>query len=201
MNYLKLALLAVGIAFAATAAIAQGPQITGNLGCFVNVGINCPGFIPTSGTGLTNGINLQAANSIGFYTNSTIRFTISSTGNILSANNGVMIAGAATSATVPMFVPNKNSTNTGFGAQASGNISATVAGAETQRWTGTATTQIVGQIVTVGTTVGALPAGITGGRMHVTDQLTTCPVIGAALTGGGAVTCPVFYNGAAWVGG
>lgn len=52
-----------------------------------------------------------------------------------------------------------------------------------------------------GYTVGTLPAGATGMRSYVTDQLTACAVTGAALTGGGAVVCPVFYNGSAWVGG
>jgi hypothetical protein len=50
-------------------------------------------------------------------------------------------------------------------------------------------------------TVGTLPTGITGARTFVTDQLTTCAGIGVAPTGGGAVFCPVFYNGSAWVGG
>jgi hypothetical protein len=57
------------------------------------------------------------------------------------------------------------------------------------------------QAVHKGYTVGTLPTGVTGGNAYVTDQLTTCAVAGAALTGGGAVTCPVFYNGSAWVGG
>jgi hypothetical protein len=57
------------------------------------------------------------------------------------------------------------------------------------------------QFVSKGYTVSTLPSGVTGGRAHVTDQLTTCAVPGAALTGGGSVICPVFYNGSAWVGG
>ena len=40
-----------------------------------------------------------------------------------------------------------------------------------------------------------------GARAYVTDQLTTCAGTGAALTGLGALTCPAFYNGTAWVGG
>jgi len=51
-------------------------------------------------------------------------------------------------------------------------------------------------------TVATLPAaGSAGRRAYVTDQLTTCAAIGAAPTGGGAVVCPVFDNGTAWVGG
>jgi hypothetical protein len=55
-------------------------------------------------------------------------------------------------------------------------------------------------VISPGYTVGTLPAGVTGMRAYVTDQTTACPLAGAALTGNGAVTCPVFYNGSAWVG-
>ena len=61
---------------------------------------------------------------------------------------------------------------------------------------------LTGRITTGGYTVAGLPAAPgTGARAYVTNQVTTCAVTGAALTGGGAVTCPVFYNGTAWVGG
>jgi hypothetical protein len=56
-------------------------------------------------------------------------------------------------------------------------------------------------INTGGYVVSGLPAGTIGMRAYVTDQLTACAVTGAALTGGGAVVCPTFYNGSAWVGG
>jgi DNA-binding beta-propeller fold protein YncE len=49
-------------------------------------------------------------------------------------------------------------------------------------------------------TVAALPAGVTGAIVYVTDQLTTPAAKGVAPVGGGAVTCMVIYNGAAWVG-
>lgn len=70
----------------------------------------------------------------------------------------------------------------------------------------TAPMRITGTFITAGYLVGALPAtagtGATAGaRAHVTNQLTSCPAVGAALTGGGGITCPVFYNGTAWVGG
>jgi hypothetical protein len=38
-----------------------------------------------------------------------------------------------------------------------------------------------------------------GDRAFVTDA--TAPTFGGALTGGGAVTCPVYFNGVAWVSG
>lgn len=48
-----------------------------------------------------------------------------------------------------------------------------------------------------GYTVATLPAGGVGDTAYVTDA--TAPTYLGALTGGGAVTCPVFYNGSAWV--
>lgn len=55
-----------------------------------------------------------------------------------------------------------------------------------------------GTIKTTGYTVGTLPAaGTAGRRAYVTDA--TAPTYLGALTGGGAVVCPVFDNGAAWV--
>lgn len=60
----------------------------------------------------------------------------------------------------------------------------------------------VSTLDTQGYTVATLPAAGNAGRTaHVTDQTTACPATGAALTGGGAVVCPVFDNGSAWVGG
>ena len=70
--------------------------------------------------------------------------------------------------------------------------------------TGTAPRTTFSQGVTMGGTmrlapytVGTLPSGVVGDRAYVTDA--TAPTYLGALTGGGAVTCPVFYNGAAWV--
>ena len=57
-----------------------------------------------------------------------------------------------------------------------------------------------GSFVSVGYTVATLPVGVTGAIVHVTDQLTAVNAKGAAPTGGGAVVCAQFYNGAAWVG-
>jgi hypothetical protein len=68
-------------------------------------------------------------------------------------------------------------------------------------WIGT-TLDVVGTVrASHGYTVATLPAaGTAGRRAYVTDQLTACVAAGAALTGGGAVVCPVFDNGTAWVG-
>ena len=52
-------------------------------------------------------------------------------------------------------------------------------------------------IATAGYTVATLPAGTVGDRAYVTNALA--PAYGVAVAGGGAVTIPVFYNGAAWI--
>lgn len=46
-------------------------------------------------------------------------------------------------------------------------------------------------------TVGTLPAGTQGDTAYVTDA--KAPTYLGALVGGGAIKCPVFYNGSAWV--
>lgn len=45
-------------------------------------------------------------------------------------------------------------------------------------------------------TVSTLPSGTVGMTAYVTDA--TAPTYLGALTGGGAVTCPVFFDGASW---
>ena len=66
--------------------------------------------------------------------------------------------------------------------------------------TGLAVTGAISATTTIktgGYTVATLPAGTVGMRAYVTDA--TAPTYNGALTGGGAVTVPVFYNGTAWV--
>lgn len=46
-------------------------------------------------------------------------------------------------------------------------------------------------------TVASLPAGTEGDRAYVTDA--SAPTYNGALTGGGTVKIPVFFNGTAWV--
>jgi hypothetical protein len=57
---------------------------------------------------------------------------------------------------------------------------------------------VTGTVRTGGYTVATLPAaGVIGRRAYVTDA--TLPTYLGALIGGGAVVCPVFDNGTAWV--
>lgn len=48
-----------------------------------------------------------------------------------------------------------------------------------------------------GYTVASLPTGTVGDRAYVTDA--TAPSFLTLVTGGGAVTCPVFHNGTNWI--
>jgi len=48
-----------------------------------------------------------------------------------------------------------------------------------------------------GYTVATLPAGVVGAKAYVTNALA--PVFGSTVSGGGAVTVPVFYNGSNWI--
>jgi lysophospholipase L1-like esterase len=57
-----------------------------------------------------------------------------------------------------------------------------------------------GPVKVMGYTVGTLPSGSIGMIAYITDQTSTCPSPGGSITGSGAVVCPVFYNGSAWVG-
>lgn len=63
----------------------------------------------------------------------------------------------------------------------------------------TGSVSFAGPVKSAGYTVGTLPAGSQGMRSFVTDA-TSC-TFGTAVTGGGSVVCPVFYNGASWIAG
>ena len=55
------------------------------------------------------------------------------------------------------------------------------------------------QIVPGTVTVAALPTGVEGGLINVSDQLTVCPVKGGTFTGGGDKTCLAHFEEGAWV--
>ena len=108
--------------------------------------------------------------------------TISATDSILSAiqklDGNVALKATITQATSAVVITGGSINNTTIG--------------ETTPSTGVFTTITLG-----GYTVGTLPAGTIGMKTYVTDA--TAPTYLGALTGGGAVVCPVFYNGTAWV--
>lgn len=63
-------------------------------------------------------------------------------------------------------------------------------------WNATSFTALV-PIAVPNYTVATLPSGAIGMRALVTDALG--PVFLVAVVGGGAVVCPVFYDGSAWI--
>jgi hypothetical protein len=101
--------------------------------------LNAASFTPTGSTIPANGMYLPSANSVALSTNSAGRWSISSAGNFISLGSasGAQLTVSATSSTVPALVPNRTDTTTGVGAQAAGNMSQIVGGAEVGRWTST----------------------------------------------------------------
>jgi hypothetical protein len=130
----------------------------------------------------TSGGSILYGNGAGGFSNVTIGTNLSFTGGTLNASSSMVYPGAG--------IP--NSTGSAWGTSYS--------------VTGTGTNVVLDNkptikepIIGTGFTVATLPAGSIGMRSYVTDALA--PVFLAALTGGGAVKCPVFHNGTAWVAG
>lgn len=92
-------------------------------------------------TGLTNGMYLSSTNTVQLRAGSSNKIQLSSSGTLFagavqaSTSGGPQIQDAAASSTVPTFLPNKAATTTGWGAQASGNVSGIIAGVEKIRLT------------------------------------------------------------------
>lgn len=115
-------------------------------------------------------------------------------GTFTDASNYTRLSLAATSTTMTIAAQ-----TAGTGAD---DIDLTLTPAGTGVVAATGSITSTGTIKTAGYTVAGLPAaGTAGRRAYVTDQLTACAATGGAITGGGAVVCPVFDNGAAWVSG
>jgi hypothetical protein len=130
----------------------------------------------------TSGGSILYGNGAGGFSNVTIGSGLSFVGGTLSGSSSMVYPGVG--------IP--NSTGTAWGTSYS--------------VTGTGTNVVLDNkptikepIIGTGYTVATLPAGTIGMRSYVTDALA--PVFLAALTGGGAVKCPVFHNGTAWVAG
>lgn len=177
---------------ALAAQLTIAPNLTTNVGSFSSGNV-----VVTANTVPTNGMYLSAANTLNLATNGSNRFTMTSSSitiipDLIASNaSSFRLMQVAATATVPTVIPNRASSTTGFGAQASGNISAIVASAEVERWTASGVANLT--VFTVAT----LPAApVKGTRTYVTDA--TAPVFAATLTGGGAVYTPVYFDNAAW---
>lgn len=124
------------------------------------------GFYGNGTTGIiitANGGNVGLINAAGIFTGAA-----SSRGAILNVN---------ASATAPTLAPNSTDGTTGFGAQASGNISAIVAGVENMRWTA-AGHLYLGTIPTVsGTGTPTIATGSTNSAGEVTSGTSAVSVV------------------------
>lgn len=131
-----------------------------------------------SATAPVNGFYLSAAGTIGVSSSSTIRFQFS--GNSFQGNNGSgpAIQNSASGATVPTLVPNRGSTTTGIGAQASGNFSGVVGGAEIFRTVSTGFTVISGVLTLTGGTLLATSAALTNNAAAQIATITNGPTAG-----------------------
>jgi hypothetical protein len=154
---------------------------TGNQNIGIGVGALYFGGINTTAIGAYSGyftqqvdgddnfINNTGSNS-GLYIGANIKtLNVSQTNEIIIGNDGL---GLGSNTTV---IGNSSTTLTAL----SGNVTAG------------------GTIKTQGYTVATLPAGTLGMMAYVTDAVA--PSYLGVLVGGGAIKCPVFYNGTAWV--
>ncbi len=153
-----------------------------------------------------NAIFNAGTGTIGFQQNSVTAFTSTGTGAVsgtLQLLTGFVGVGVAPTVKFHVLATTEQ-IRAAYDASKYASFTVGATGSLTIGLTGTAPRTTFSQGVTMGGTmrlapytVGTLPSGVVGDRAYVTDA--TAPTYLGALTGGGAVTCPVFYNGAAWV--
>jgi hypothetical protein len=137
----------------------------------------------SGGTGTTGGGNLQFIASSVYLAGSSNANTSLQVTTVTSAVNSVKVSGAITGAS-PVIAVQGTDTNIDLSLSPKG----------------TGSVILNGPIQVKNYTVATLPtAGTAGRRAYVTDA--TSPTWLGTLTGGGAVKCPVFDNGTAWVAG
>lgn len=217
------------LTFSATGSVAGGPLATVGLGATTAIGVSTgtlasgvAGMWPTSLTpspanytiafsSTATTINAPAGNLNFFTANNSKGFFPTTAGAGLTITSGTAVSAGVSALSVTRTNSN---TLVDTGVVFTFIDTTSAAGAKLFEILGTSTGAVsllsVGKTgaLTVaatlrpgGFTVSGLPAAGTAGRMaYITDQLTTCAVAGAALTGGGALVCPVFDNGVAWVG-
>lgn len=111
-----------------------------------------------------------------------------------------VVAGTSNTAGTNLTITGSQGTGTGVGGSIIFQVATAGSSGTAQNALATALTIASNKTVIVGAafTVAALPAaGTQGRRAWVTDATT--PTFLGTLTGGGAVVCPVFDNGTAWV--
>lgn len=111
-----------------------------------------------------------------------------------------VVAGTTNTAGANLTITGSQGTGTGAGGSIIFQVAPAGSSGSAQNALATALTIANNRTVTIGVafTVATLPAaGTQGRRAWVTDA--TVPTFLGTLTGGGAVVCPVFDNGTAWV--
>ena len=201
---------------------ALGPNTTN--GTFYSLGTDGSAYIGnalvvTGGITATSGSNTFGTSTFSNAFTTTGAVTLTGATNTISITNTtaqIIIGGLTASGAMTFGRSTGNQTiNIHTGATASGSTKTInigtggVSGSTTTITVGSTfgtTTTVNGSTVFTGTfqsqgyTVATLPtAGTAGRRAHVTDALA--PTFLGVLTGGGAVRCPVFDNGTAWVAG
>jgi hypothetical protein len=143
--------------------------------------------------GLTGNDNTFLGHDASYGTATTITNSTAVGANVTLTNSNTVILGNNTNVGINNTNPTEKLTVQG-NILASGNITGS---AFTGSFVGDGSglTGITSTIAAY--TVSSLPAGTVGDRAYVTDA--TSPTYLGTLTGGGAVKCPVFYNGIAWV--
>jgi hypothetical protein len=162
---------------------------------------------PAGGSGTAQN-TLQTALTINADRSVTVAANASSLAQIAMADRGTVLSIYTTAfGTQPLLVSasggiaiNNDTGSLRFGASQDAILSRAAAGVvqvgtTANNASGTLKAAVVG--TTTAYTVATLPTGFQGARAFVTDA--TSPTYLGALTGGGAVVCPVFYNGTAWV--
>lgn len=190
-----------------------------------NITVGATAGWPSTGTLKTSGGNVTEFMSFAVVDATTLNITVRGTyGSIAATHAGVVTVAYAQSiqASSTSAIPNNSVWSDGTMQISLGTSNPTAIFTGTHHNTGLSFVGFSPQIYNNGTvlgqflasadtffapiqfpsyTVSGLPTGVQYARVFVTDQLTSCPAIGAALTGGGSVVCPAYYNGAAWVGG
>jgi hypothetical protein len=177
----------VGTASAYPLALYTNGVIRANFSTTGHVGINCT---PFSATNATNLIIYNATTPALYLQNSTSGQT-STDGFSLGFNGS------------DVYINNREAGNMYFYVNGSQRMQIFSSGGFSignNTDPGAANLSVTGTIRTQGYTVATLPAaGTVGRKAYVTDALA--PTFLAVIVGGGAVKCPVFDNGTAWVAG
>ena len=170
------------------------------------------------GTNGTVSLNMSNSNTIGWTSDGTIssdtilsrraaanlRFGAADAAAPVAQKLSVqsVVAGTSNTAGGDLTITGSQSTGSGVGGSIIFQTAAANSGGGATVQNTLANAMVIDSVKTVrlgtGYTVATLPAaGTAGRRTYVTDA--TLPTFLGTLTGGGAVVCPVFDNGTAWV--